>query len=261
MTALIILPGLDGLGLMHDDFIAALGPGYDVKAVLYPNQPGLSYNELEILASAALPESGPFILLGESFSGPLAIRLAAANPERTLGLILCVSFVRNPYPVLAWLRPLIRILPVAGAPVALVTRLVLGKAVSAGLRQSLAELLARISPDALRARLRAVLAIDVSTEFAALKLPVPYLRGKYDRIVPRRASELAARLNPRMRIAEFPSSHLLLQTAPREAAQAVVQFVHEIAHPPVSETTAPCHDPAPIPATPVRPGHSTCVGG
>jgi hypothetical protein len=54
---------------------------------------------------AALPTRGRFVLLAESFSGPLAIRIAADPPSALVGLILCVTFARNPYPSLAWARP------------------------------------------------------------------------------------------------------------------------------------------------------------
>ena len=40
------------------------------------------------------------VLIAESFSGPLAIRFAAANPDRVRALILCASFIRLPKPPL-----------------------------------------------------------------------------------------------------------------------------------------------------------------
>jgi len=228
MINLVMLPGLDGIGVMHEEFFTALGPDYHIKAVHYSNQAGMGYAELEILARAVLPEHGPFLLFGESFSGPLAIRLAHAFPERTLGLILCVSFVRNPHPRLAWLRPLLRILPLAGAPLVFMSRLLFGKRVTANIGQSLNSVLSRISPATLRARLRAILSVDTSREFTELKIPMLYLRAKHDRLVPHRASELAASLNPRLRIVELESSHLLLQTHPQEAARAVAQYVQQL---------------------------------
>ena len=42
------------------------------------------------------------VLLAESFSGPIAIRVAADPPPGLAGVILCGTFAKNPFP---WLRP------------------------------------------------------------------------------------------------------------------------------------------------------------
>ncbi len=221
---LIILPGMDGTGLLLEPFLAALGPGFDAKVVRYPDQETWGYAELELAARAALPETGPLFILGESFSGPLAVRLAAAHPGRVVGLILCASFVRNPRPALSWLRPLVRALPLSIAPTALIAPWLFGARAPAHMRFALAETLARISAATLKTRLRAAMEADVSAVFSGLDMPVLYLRARQDRIVPRPASELAVRLNPRTRVIDIDAPHFLLQTAPALAAQAIINF-------------------------------------
>ncbi len=225
VTTLVILPGMDGTGLLHGPFISALGPGFDARVVRYPVDKPLGYAGLESAARAALPETGPFFVLGESFSGPIAVSLAASFPSRVQGLILCCSFVRNPRPGLAWVSPFLAMLPLRAAPMAALSHLLLGAASSSAWRALLAEALARVSPKALRARLRAVLSVDISGTFAALDLPILYLRGTRDRVVPRPASELAATLNSRTAIIDVNAPHFLLQAAPAEAALAIRQFV------------------------------------
>jgi thioesterase domain-containing protein len=82
MVALVLLPGMDGTGELFAPFLAALGPDQAVVVVRYPTDRELGYAELEQVARAALPVDQPFILLGESFSGPVAIcRLAAAEGD------------------------------------------------------------------------------------------------------------------------------------------------------------------------------------
>lgn len=228
MTALIILPGMDGTGLLLEAFIAALGPGFDVKVVRYPDTESAGYGELEVIARTALPQAGPFFILGESFSGPLAVTLASAFPDRVQGLILCASFVRNPRPGLSWLKPFIDLLPLSRAPAAALGYLLLGKHGSAEMRAALAETLARIAPATLRARLRAAMGADVSAGFAALGMPILYLRATHDRTVPRAASELAQQLNPRTTVTQIEAPHFLLQTAPGHAAKAVANFVEDV---------------------------------
>lgn len=228
MTRLVILPGLDGSSIRHEAFIAALGTSFEVQQVQYPPHEPLGYDALEPLARRALPVEGTSFVLGESFSGPLAVRLAAANPGKVAGIILCGSFLRNPRPELAWLRPVLPILPLSGKLLARLAPLFTAGVLSAELQAAMRKRLGRVSTATLRARLRAVMTVDVTRPFAALEVPVLYLRASQDRIVPRAACELAARLKPRMHIAEIDSPHLLLQTRPLEAAQAVAQYVQEI---------------------------------
>ena len=101
LPTLVLLPGLDGTGILFEPLARALGVDLDVRVVRYPSDPTLGYRELESLARAALPTDRPFVILGESFSGPIAIRLAADSPPGLVGLILVVTFARNPYPLLA----------------------------------------------------------------------------------------------------------------------------------------------------------------
>src|SRR5690349_15943355 len=70
-------------------------------ALNYPADEPLDYEQLLPQVLAALPSDRPFVLLGESFSGPLAVMAAATRPVGLLGVILCATFVRNPL----WLRP------------------------------------------------------------------------------------------------------------------------------------------------------------
>ncbi|MFA5258386.1 MAG: hypothetical protein WC360_09565, partial [Opitutales bacterium] len=76
--ALILLPGLDGTGRLFSDFVAALGPEADVVVVSYPTDQCLSYHELVAFVRPFLPRDRPYVILAESFSGPIGIALAAS---------------------------------------------------------------------------------------------------------------------------------------------------------------------------------------
>jgi pimeloyl-ACP methyl ester carboxylesterase len=211
-------------------FIAALGSNFDVNIIRYPDNASWGYAELETYAREALPETGPFFILGESFSGPLAVMIASALPDRVQGLILCGSFVRNPRPALSWLAPFIRLLPVSRAPASALGYLLFDTHASAEIRPAFSDTLAQISPATLRTRLRAVMEVDVSAKFTALRLPVLYLRAAHDRTVPLAASDLVLRLNPRTVSVQIEAPHFMLQAAPEESARAVRHFVEGVRH-------------------------------
>ena len=89
---------MDGTGELFADFIAALHDAVVPLVVSYPKGQVLDYEALTEFARASIPFDRPFVLLGESFSGPVAIALAAFRPPGLRGLILCCSFARNPVP-------------------------------------------------------------------------------------------------------------------------------------------------------------------
>lgn len=225
MVALVLLPGLDGTGLLLADFAASFGPEVEVIVASYPPDAALGYSDLEPVARSFLPKDRPFFLLGESFSGPIAISIAASRPPGLLGLVLCCSFARSPRPQFAVLRPLLSLVPVAALPVALLSFFVLGRFSSSALCGPLAKSLAQVSPAVLRARARAALSVDVSALLPGVDVPVLYLRASEDRVVPVSASRLVVSLAPSAKVVAFSAPHFLLQVLPSQAACAVREFM------------------------------------
>ena len=186
MVALVVLPGMDGTAKPRADFAAALGPGIESHVVSYPPDPALGYAELEMLARASLPTDRPYVLLGESFSGPIAISIAASRPPHLIGLILCVTFASNPLPVLGpmpWLLPLV---PFGLAPMRVISALLLGRFATAPLIEALRLTFDEVSTRTFKARLGAVARVDVRPALANVRVPVLYLRATEDRLVSRR---------------------------------------------------------------------------
>jgi pimeloyl-ACP methyl ester carboxylesterase len=225
MVALVLLPGLDGTGLQFANFAASWRSDIKIIVAAYPTHATLGYPELEPIARSFLPKDQPFILLGESFSGPIAISIAASRPPGLLGLILCCSFARNPRPSLSALRPLLRVAPISALPLSLLSFFVLGRFSSPALRRSLAESLAQVSPSVLRARARAVLSVDFSAALSRIDVPVLYLRASEDRLVPQSASQEVAALAPTTKVVEFSAPHCLLQVLPSQVAAVIHEFI------------------------------------
>jgi pimeloyl-[acyl-carrier protein] methyl ester esterase len=226
MTTLVLLPGLDGTGTLFQPLLRELPPHWQAVVVGYPMEAHAGYEALTRLAAQALPAEGPVVVLGESFSGPVAIRLAASLGQRLKALILCCSFARNPRPALARLGGLIGWLPSADVlPSSLVAHALLGSRANAESRVLLAAALSRLPASVLRARLRMVMAVDVSRELAALRAPVLYLQAVQDRIVPPAAAADIQRICPAASIIRLDGPHGLLQAAPAPCATAMTSFL------------------------------------
>jgi pimeloyl-ACP methyl ester carboxylesterase len=228
MVALVLLPGMDGTAGPRAEFMAALGPGLEPRVVSYPADRTLGYAELEALARAALPQDQPYVLLGESFSGPIAISIAAARPPRLIGLVLCVTFARNPRPVLGALRWLLPFLPFGLAPMRLIGAFLLGRFASAPLLAAMRSTLTEVSMATLKARIDAVARIDVRSALPRIRVPVLYLRASQDRLVPGRCADAIAAAVPQTRIIDIDAPHTMLQVAPAAAAVEVRAFVETL---------------------------------
>ena len=228
VPTLVLLPGLDGTGDLFAPLVEALGPDVPTITVRYPDQP-LDYPAHEAIARAALPSVRPFVVLGESFSGPIAISLAAQAPPGLRGYILCCSFVRSPRPVLKLLRPLLAFVPPQRVPDAVATYFLMGRFVTPRLRQMHAQTLRRVSPRVLVTRLAAIAGVDVLAKLQHLALPGLYLRATEDRLVPKSAATLFSRRASNARVEDIQGPHFLLQSRPAPAAEAIRKFVSEVA--------------------------------
>lgn len=229
MVALVLLPGMDGTGSLFSEFISALGPEVETIVVSYPADQPLDYAELERVARSFLPVDRPFVILGESFSGPIAISIAASHPAGLAGLVLCCSFARNPLPKLGRLRFLLGLFPVKLAPVTLLSTFLLGRFSSERLRSALRKALMPVSDTAFRARARAVISVDVSSLCAQICVPALYLRASEDRVVFPASVEVIGRALKGLRVIEFEAPHLLLQALPSATAKVVREFVCGVA--------------------------------
>jgi pimeloyl-ACP methyl ester carboxylesterase len=223
---LVLLPGMDGTGLMFEPFLNEL-KDFDTLVVSYPAAL-TSYAACLHFARLQLPANRPFLLLGESFSGPVALALAAERPASLVGLVLCGTFARNPHPGLAWLTPLLRALPPLRLPLALVRHLLLGPWATAPLL-ALAQTLRRtVPPLTLNNRLLAVATLDHTALLSQLRVPTLALCGSQDRLVPRVATAWLRAHLPHLDIANRQGPHWLLQARPEAAARALRDFLDRL---------------------------------
>jgi pimeloyl-ACP methyl ester carboxylesterase len=227
---LVLLPGLDGTGDFFQPLLKSLDPAIRTRVVRYPVDGGYDYATCTALARAALPADAPFVLLGESFSGPIAIELAAHRPRGLVGVILCVTFASNPRPRLAIVRPLLPYLPFHGskAAIALSRFMVLGHWITPSVRALHMKILSMVPPSTMRARLLAVADCDARAALAQVRVPVLSLVAKADRLIPRSAARVIREHSPAATVIELHAPHCLLQCVPEKAAPLIAQFVHEL---------------------------------
>ena len=229
MTDLYILPGLDGTTRMLDGFMAAAQPSFaTVASVAYPTDVVMDYRALETFARAALPRDVPFVLIGESFSGPIAISIAADPPPNLIGLVLSTTFARTPVPLLAPFASLTRFAPTRALPTAALSAVLLGRWATPALLHTLRAALGDVAPAVQRARAAAAMRIDVSDRLARIVVPTLLLKANHDRLLrPGASRQLLAGIAHARQIA-LDGPHLLLQTRSDRCAEAVARFAESI---------------------------------
>lgn len=223
---LILLPGLDGTGLLFEPLLRWLTPELHSTVISYPGDQPLGYDELLDYVLARLPDDAPYVLLGESFGGPLAIRIASTAPRNLCGLILSATFVRKPVRWLPrWIGPWLpttafRLVPWWGQ-----LRILTSGKSTPELRRLFHYALSQVQPRVMVHRLSEVLRVDVVEKFQRLDLPILALAGRFDRTVPPHNLQMLQRLRSDLQIEIIECDHLLLQVEPETTGRIISRFV------------------------------------
>jgi pimeloyl-ACP methyl ester carboxylesterase len=223
---LVLLPGLDGTGVLFQPLLQALPPDIESVVVAYPDRECLGYDDLLPRVLNVLPRDEPFVLLGESFGGPLALQVAATRPQGLRGVILSASFVSCPYRfVPAWAAALVPVMPFRHFPHYAQIKRWLGAYATPQLASLSAEALSRPSAEVFAHRVRQIFRLDARSILASLELPILYLQGTRDHVVPAHNVQTILRIRPQVQTQRLDSPHMLLQTRPTLAAKAIADFI------------------------------------
>lgn len=223
---LVLLPGLDGTGRLFEPFVQVLPSHLSPVVIPYPNDKPLSYAELVRFVKQQLPASEDYVLLAESFSGPVAIEISATHPTNLKALVLSATFVSNPALVPQNTSSLIRgLFFMPEPPQLVVSRYLLGENPPVDLVEAFRRAKRSVPPEVLAFRMRSVMNADVRRAFAACGLPILYLRAKQDRLVKARSLTEMQKIKPKMTIVEIEGPHLLLQREPEKCAEAIAHYL------------------------------------
>ena len=202
--------------------------------VSYPRDIRLGYEDLMPRVLAALPKDLSFLLLGESFSGPLALRAAALAPPGLQGVVLSATSARNPLGLhLPWLHKCVPTWPFRGLLPLSITRSWLGKHTTPMRRELVQKALTGVLPDVLAHRVKAVLQVDASDALQRCPVPILYLQGVHDWVVPAHNAHDIQAFKAGVEIVRIETGHLVLQSQPERAWAAIQGFLDRILSPEV----------------------------
>jgi pimeloyl-ACP methyl ester carboxylesterase len=224
---LILLPGFDGTGMLYAPFLRELPSEIVPLVIPYPTDRICSANELLGIVLSHLPKSEPYVLLAESFSGPIALKASILHQNPPDALILCASFAMCPLP-----RIVIMLLGICGNALAccrpprwLVRRYLLGEASERTVSLFYGAISA-VSPRVLTQRLQVFLEFDRGYTPARLNFPLLYLQATRDRLVGVRNVSFLQRRYPAMQVIAIESPHMILQAQPHASVRAISNWLH-----------------------------------
>jgi pimeloyl-ACP methyl ester carboxylesterase len=230
MTSLrwLLLPGLDGSGALFEPFLECLA-GIDAVVVRYPDRLRADLDAHAHHAAAAIGDAQRCIVVAESFSGPVALRLQRRDP-RVEAVVLVASFVRCPH-------PLLRVLPlslIAAFARHLVSRpllrmFCLGEHAPQERVDELRNAVQVLPADVMRTRLALLRSLDESAALLAVRVAVLHLRATRDRLVS--ASLRAAAPRGSFREIDIDGPHFLLQACPDACRRAIVEWATQFHSP------------------------------
>jgi len=214
-TRAILLPGIDGSGRLFGPLLAAGPRRIAPETISFPPDQPLGYDALLDRVRAALPR-GRFLLVAESFSGPLAIRLAAERPRGLAGLVLAATFLHRPlHPLLHPIRGLVgaRLFGVA-MPAALVRHFMAGPDAPDALVREVQAAVGATTPEVMALRAMEALRADVRAELGRVDAPILVLSPTRDRLIRADVGNEILALRPDADVVQLDAPHMILQRAP-----------------------------------------------
>jgi pimeloyl-ACP methyl ester carboxylesterase len=236
-----LLPGLDGTGKLFDRFVSRCPRGFSPQVISYPGDRPLDYPELETFVHERLPRDRPFVIVGESFSGPLAVILASRSIPNLQAVVLVASFVTPPafhvWRVLPW-----GLLFRFSVPVSMLRALFPGS--DAALACEMRGAVRTVASGVLAARVRSTMSVDVRGHLARTTCPLLYIQATRDLVVPRRCLGKILSVRQDVIVERLDSHHPVLQLRPEHAWEAIERFLCGVrAEREAADDDPACHGP------------------
>ena len=216
-TQILILPGLDGTDFLLQEF-CNLAPAETEAEVCTLPDAELTYKELRDHFAETFDVNKQYVLIAESFSGPLGILLAHRFPDLVNRLVLVSTFACGPpctglrlLNSLNFNGMIFRI----GLPRFVARRYFLGRDNDV-LINRLQTSVKTQAPKTLKHRIAQVANVDVRSELSQLPCRVDYVQPTADRLVPKKSLDQILKAKPDVEVHRIAGPHLIMQTKPTD---------------------------------------------
>ncbi len=221
---IILLPGMDGTGILFEPLLKELSEDMDAQVISYPFDMKQSYSQLTCYVKGKLPESEEFVLVAESFSGPIGYAIATQPPENLRAVVFVSTFINPPNRFLwAVIRLPLTLLFKLPVPVFVIKGFFLGKGIENHTVSLFRKSLKNIKSNILAYRVKEMARLKGGSK--KIRVPCAYIAAGNDRLVSRSHVEAFRYLAPEIEVAEIPGPHFILQAKPKECALVINKYV------------------------------------
>jgi pimeloyl-ACP methyl ester carboxylesterase len=216
---IVLLPGLDGTGNSFNSLLRFL-PVDEVTVIALPDTGEQTYEALVDYCRARMPNE-PYILVAESYSGPIGIKLAANDNGMMKRLVLVATFASPPKPYISKLCSFLPIkwlirLPLSG----LASRMLfLGINTPKEVLESFLSSVASVPSEVISQRLRVASSFELGV--SSLSVPVVYIQPTNDVLVPEKCFSVIEKLAANIELKRVHGPHFILQTNPKVCAEII----------------------------------------
>ena len=222
---IVLLPGLDGTGSLFSSLLRFL-PTEDVTVIALPKFGDQTYEALTEYCQALIPKE-PYVLVAESFSGPIGIKLASMDAGLLKRLVLVATFASPPKPFISKICSYLPVkwlmrLPLSG----LASRMLfLGFSTPKEVLEEFMNSVASVPPEVIAQRLRVVSSFYCGV--SSLNMPVVYIQPKNDVLVPKKCFTVIEKLADNIDLKRVHGPHFILQAKPEACAKIIISdFPH-----------------------------------
>lgn len=218
---IVLLPGLDGTGILFKPLIELLPSDIEPIVISYPNTNKMDYEDLFDFVLRQLPKMEEFILIGESYSGTIAYQIALQKPENLKSVIFVATFLENPRPLLL---NLINFLPLSllfslPIPEFIIRLFIFERNSSKELIKLFRKSLSQVSKSTLSFRLREV--SHLNKNHLPCNTQAVYIQASNDKLVPANSVEIFKDMMANLTVYKVTGSHFILQTNPSACAKII----------------------------------------
>lgn len=221
---LVFLPGMDGTGNLFLPLLSKLSE-FDCEVITLPISGSQDYLTITEFVKGKLPQE-EFILVAESFSGPIGVALAKEYIENMKGVIFVATFLSPPHKILLGLARVLPIKLLSSLPLATIFHkvLFLGSSAKKELVELFQHTVLSLPSSLIKARLRSMHSL-VAT-YDDLDLPAGYIQATSDRLIHSNKVNEFRNTFKSVILKTINGPHFILQANPVEGAVAISELAH-----------------------------------
>jgi pimeloyl-ACP methyl ester carboxylesterase len=215
---IILLPGMDGAGKLFEPLRSLLP--LSTIVISLPQSGSQTYVFLASHIAEQLPNE-EFIIVAESFSGPIAALLSEKSLENLKGIVFVATFLSCPKPALVSLAKRLPLKSLLSIPFA---KAFISRYLLSGFNYSIfSEALKGVPNSILKERLSSIHSLNM--EKIRSDLPSIYISAKSDCLVSSSHISLFQQSFSNLQVEYVQGTHFLLQSNPKACSEIIRKFV------------------------------------